>query len=82
MGNNPVVMARRTAAGMVSHASARQKEEYDLLFRMYLEDMEAMGQPERRALMLLLSAAMGIAAEAGRDDPEWLHDLMTHLAGV
>ena len=79
MANNPVVMARRTAAGLVAHAAMGQKEEYDLLFRMYIEDMH---EPHMRSIMLLLSAAIGIAAEAAVEDPEWLHELANGLAGV
>lgn len=82
MGSNPVVMARRTAAGMVSHAASRNKDEYELLFRMYMEDMDEREVDRLRSVMLLLSATMGIAAEAGRDDPVWLNLLVTDLAGA
>jgi len=75
-------LVRRTAAGMGSHAAERRQDEYELLFRMYMEDMEVRDVGQLPAVMLLLSATMGVAAEAGRDDPMWLNMLMQDLAGA
>ncbi len=81
MSDNFVVEARRAAAGLVAQAAAGHSEEYAMTFRLYMEDMEALGLPREKALVMLAHSAVGIATSAARQDPGWLEGISLSLAG-
>lgn len=82
MASNPVIMARRTAAGLIAHAANGCKEDYDLTYRMFMEDMEELGETPERAMSLLVMASVGIAAHFASEDPEHLADIANNMAGA
>ena len=85
MVDNPVVMARRAAAGLVLSAIDNNKDEHSLIFEMYMNDMSEIGQDRERALKLLLMATVGLSALiAGgtEENVEQLNLVAMSLAGV
>lgn len=78
---NPVIEARRTAAGLISQAASGSKSEYDLMFRMYLETMASVNYDNERSLYLLAQASIGIAAFMSHQAPEYLEEAMLAMAG-
>ena len=85
MADNPVVMARRAAVGLVLSAVESNKDEHSLIFEMYMEDMSEIGQDRERALKLLLMATVGLSALIVGDAEEnvdHLNQLAMSLAGV